>query len=485
VFDGECRRMTKLFRAVRAAGLEIAGRYRPELHDAALAELGWEAFGADELELVPPVVALTSGRRLRQRDQGALSELLCSSRAVHVVVLDEVGAPDVAAQLSRFHLDLGYLVIAHREAFALASAMAKPERLVGRLLRMARAHRPAVALYHLPVLEPAALRARVAQAALGGRACSDFCYDPDAGTSWADRFDLSGNPQPARLWPLHDVAYLKGEEELVLELPLTFADAVALEPAYAHHYRSIPPEDWDDSQLPLAEWLEQEDADAHDRSVPFLWQVDASGLLQRIVVTRELALASGDRMRSWRVLQELGGYDNAFAARAAAAARQQVQSAAAERERTHAEALSRARSDATRASMERLAAALVRPEGIGSILSGAVPAPAEPAVAAELAPAAETPTAQEPAAAAAPAVTEPYIDSALCTTCNECTKINGRLFEYNAEKQATIADASAGTFKQLVKAAELCPARCIHPGQPRSGDATATPQMIERAAKFN
>jgi ferredoxin len=350
---------------------------------------------------------------------------------------------------------------------------------------MARAHRPAVALYHLPVLEPAALRARVAQAALGGRACSDFCYDPDAGTSWADRFDLSGNPQPARLWPLHDVAYLKGEEELVLELPLTFADAVALEPAYAHHYRSIPPEDWDDSQLPLAEWLEQEDADAHDRSVPFLWQVDASGLLQRIVVTRELALASGDRMRSWRVLQELGGYDNAFAARAAAAARQQVQSAAAERERTHAEALSRARSDATRASMERLAAALVRPEGIGSILSGAVPAPAEPAVAAELAPAAETPTAQEPAAAAAPAVTEPYIDSALCTTCNECTKINGRLFEYNAEKQATIADASAGTFKQLVKAAELCPARCIHPGQPRSGDATATPQMIERAAKFN
>jgi ferredoxin len=90
----------------------------------------------------------------------------------------------------------------------------------------------------------------------------------------------------------------------------------------------------------------------------------------------------------------------------------------------------------------------------------------------------------EPAAAAA-AVTEPYIDSALCTTCNECTKINGQLFQYNAEKQAYIADASAGTFKQLVKAAELCPARCIHPGQPRSGDATATPQMIERAAKFN
>jgi ferredoxin len=486
LFDGVCRRMAELFRAVRAARLEVAGRYQPELHDAPLAQLDWEAFNAEELELVPPVVALTSGRRLRRCDQGALSELLRSSRAVHVVVLDEVGAADAAAQLSRFHLDLGYLVIAHREAFALASAMAKPERLVGRLLRMVSAHRPTVALYHLPALEPAALRSHMAQAALEGRACSDFCYDPDAGASWADRFDLSGNPQPARLWPLHEVPYLQGEVEQELELPLTFADAVALEPAYAHHYRPIPPEAWDESQVPLAEWLEQEDADTRDRSIPFLWMLDAAGLLQRVVVTRELALASGDRMRSWRVLQELGGYDNAFAARAAAAARQQVQTDAAELQRAHAEALAQARSDATRASMERLAAALVRPEGIGPILSGAAPAAAAPAVAAEPAPAAETPAAQEPAPAApAPAVTEPYIDSVLCTTCNECTKINGQLFQYNAEKQAYIADASAGTFKQLVKAAELCPARCIHPGQPRSGDTTATPKLIERAAKFN
>jgi ferredoxin len=58
---------------------------------------------------------------------------------------------------------------------------------------------------------------------------------------------------------------------------------------------------------------------------------------------------------------------------------------------------------------------------------------------------------------------EPYIDTPLCTTCNECTNLNPRLFEYNAEKQAFIADPSAGTLAELVKAAELCPARCIHP----------------------
>ena len=80
---------------------------------------------------------------------------------------------------------------------------------------------------------------------------------------------------------------------------------------------------------------------------------------------------------------------------------------------------------------------------------------------------------------------EPYITAPLCTTCNECTNINPRIFQYNANKQAFIADASAGTFAELVKAAELCPARCIHPGKPRSDDSTATPELVERASKFN
>jgi len=77
---------------------------------------------------------------------------------------------------------------------------------------------------------------------------------------------------------------------------------------------------------------------------------------------------------------------------------------------------------------------------------------------------------------------EAYIDSDLCTTCNECTNLNGRMFQYNADKQAFITDTNAGTFEELVKAAELCPAECIHPGAPRPDDATATPDMLARAA---
>jgi ferredoxin len=131
--------------------------------------------------------------------------------------------------------------------------------------------------------------------------------------------------------------------------------------------------------------------------------------------------------------------------------------------------------------MERLAAVLMSPDG----LAAAAPAAVRPVVAPPAAAAAEPAPVEEAPEEEALSFDEPYIDSALCTTCNECTELNGQLFRYNADKQAFIADLAAGTFAELVKASELCPVRCIHPGKPRSDDSTATPELIARAAAFN
>jgi ferredoxin len=406
-----------------------------------------------------------------------------------VIVQDEVGAPDEAEDPSAFHLDLGYLVVAHREAFAVGSTLARPDRLTEGLARMARAPRPGVALIHLPARDLASWHVLLAEAALRGRACPSFLYDPDAGPTWADRFDLQGNPEPERTWPVQRVAYLEGEERKDLEVAFTFADAVALEPAYLRHLRIIPRAGWDDeSQKPLAEYVEALDLEDRQPSIPYLWVVDENETLQRAVVTRELAMVCRDRLRGWRILQELGGYENSYARRAAAAAREQVLAEAAreraELEQAHGEALAQARGEGARESMERLAAVLMNP----AALSAAAPLAAAPAAPPALEPAKETaaaPAVEELPEEEALAFDEPYIVSPLCTTCNECTKINPRIFQYNANKQAFIADAAAGTFAELVKAAELCPARCIHPGKPRSGDATATPEVVGRASKFN
>jgi ferredoxin len=487
-FDGVAHSMAPLFRAVRLARLEVAKNYRPELHDEMLAGLDWEAFTTDELSLLPAVTVVTTGRRLRRRGQDSLSQLLRSSRPVHVIVRDDVAAADEAEDISLYHLDLGHLVMAHREAFALSSTLARPQLMVERLAHMFGEPRPGVILVPLPAHVSTHWRLLLAEAALWGRACPNFLYDPVAGLSWADRFDVAGNPQPESAWPVHPITYVEDDSEKTLEAAFTFADAVALQPAYVRHLRVIPRVAWDDDvQLPLADYIAQFDPEHGTRGIPFLWVIDDAGFLQRAVVSRELALACRDRLRGWRVLQELGGFENAYAERATAAAREAAKSDAAhersELEQTHGDAIANARRDGAREAMQRLATRLLNPDAavMPSVVAPAVPDAVAPSAAEIAAPE----VVAEEAAAEPVAIQDPYIDTVLCTSCNECTDINPRLFNYDGNKQAFIADAGAGSFAELVKAAKLCPAKCIHPGQPRGDDATATPKLIAQAAKFN
>jgi ferredoxin len=102
---------------------------------------------------------------------------------------------------------------------------------------------------------------------------------------------------------------------------------------------------------------------------------------------------------------------------------------------------------------------------------------------------AATPTAAAPVAAQA--VEEPernpdeaYIETARCSTCNECTQLNGKMFAYNENQQAYIADINAGTYAQLVEAAENCQVAVIHPGKPRNPDEPGLAELLKRAEAY-
>jgi pyruvate-ferredoxin/flavodoxin oxidoreductase len=111
----------------------------------------------------------------------------------------------------------------------------------------------------------------------------------------------------------------------------------------------------------------------------------------------------------------------------------------------------------------------------------AAPAPANTAATVAAAPAA----AKAAAVAEEFAGNEPYIDTIRCTSCDDCLKVNPKMFVYNADQQAYIGDAKAGTFKQLVIAAEGCPAECIHPGDPLNPKEKDLDKLIKRAEPFN
>ncbi len=59
------------------------------------------------------------------------------------------------------------------------------------------------------------------------------------------------------------------------------------------------------------------------------------------------------------------------------------------------------------------------------------------------------------------------------------------MFKYNDDKQAYIADPHAGTYQQLVLAAERCTATIIHPGTPLDPDEEDLEKWVKRAERFN
>jgi ferredoxin len=275
-----------------------------------------------------------------------------------------------------------------------------------------------------------------AAAAQESRAFPVFCYDAAAGANWATRFSLAGNRDSDDDWAQEPFEYADETMQRVAEpLRFTYADFALTDRRHAAHFASVPRARWHDAMLPVAEWLTLDDEDAGQR-VPFLWAVDAQDRLHRVLVDAKMMRATRACNLLWRRLQEHAGIHD-----------------------SHAERLlneERARQAATPV---------------------AAPA-ASPAT-----PAAPGPVVEE-AAAPAQSSDEAWIETIRCPSCNECQLINPRMFAYNDNKQAFIKDITAGSYRELVEAAESCQVAIIHPGKPRDPNEPGLAELLERAKPF-
>lgn len=492
LFDGLAEQLTRAARAARVARLEKTNDYLPELHEDAIRRLSWEGLEPAELTLIPLLVVYETAGRLTRRTLDAFHRLVRSARPVKVVLAEPETLVQEGPELGGILPDLGYLALGHREAAVFQCPLSQPDRLLEGLRRLVASPRTGIAVLSLPHPgEDRDLAWHRWVTAVHSRAFPVFHYDPTAGESWAARFSLEGNQESGRVWLRSewDCVNAAGDSVQMSEA-LTYAHVAVQNPKLRRHFCVIPPEAWDEEQVPLADYLElyRDDPPA---ALPFIWVLDGEGLLQRALVTRELANAARDRYRAWRLLQELAGVRSVYVDRAVAATEQAVTQRLGDAEEAR---LTQARRQGAEQAIDRILGRLVdmatgaEPWPIAStpapVIGGdSTPAAKAPVTAAE--PPVETPEPQPVEPETEGGAAEPFIDSFLCTTCNECTNLNPRMFKYNSEKQAYLADSTAGTYAQLVKAAEACPARCIHPGLPRPDDTTATPDLVERARKFN
>jgi ferredoxin len=501
LFDIEAAKLAKIIAAARIADLEIKGLYDPQIHDAWFANFNWEGFSQDEMLLLPAVVAVDAADRIGGEGMASFSRLLTSGRPIQILVRVQAhNNPGAAADedpFQRFRVELGYLGISHRQATITQSSAARYEHLLERFVSALDATRTSLHLISTgvqTVKSGAALDPWfVASAALEGRAHPFFHVNPEAGDEAADRMDFSGNPQPEMDWPLHGFRYKdESGETLDIELPFTFGDYALLVPRLRDHFGLVPVECESDDLIPLGEYLALMNGEVQ-KAVPFIWAINSLGVLRKLVVSRALVLACRDRRNYWRTLQEMAGVRNRYVELAVERAQEEAQAAArAAIDRAQAEAnaeIERVRVETAGEVLGRLAEGLV-----GMDLSAAAMAPVARSAAPAAAPAAVPAIAAVPTAAAEAAVEEeeeevsfndPYIDSFLCTSCNDCLVINPLMFVYNENNQAFIADANAGTYSQLVDAAEICPAKCIHPGQPLNPNEPDLEELKQRAAPFN
>lgn len=440
--------VVELVKAISIAELEAKGQYVEAEHDLVFEAFDARSLTAEDLARFPDYLVCIPPDRNDAPENANLLEMLSSGLPAKVLVqtsdlLEEasIGAGHFAfgvrsARLATAAMGLGGMFVLQSTSsnlFALRAQIGRGLACPGPALFSVFAGTSPAGGELAPYL--------VAAAAMQSRAFPAFSYDAAAGANWATRFSLENNPSADENWAIETLAYTDAALQRAAEpCTFSFADFVLCDARYAAHFALAPRERWHAAMLPVADWLALDETLAQ-RHVPYLLAVDPNDLLHRVIVDARLMQAARRCLLLWQRLQDHGGVHDGQAE--------------------------------GRPGPEQAASpAPVAPQAGAKAVQAGVTAPAAP------------PPAEVATEAPARSRDEAWIDTARCPSCNECQLINDRMFGYDERKQAYIKDLTAGTYRQLVEAAESCQVAIIHPGQPRDPNEPGLADLLVRAEPF-
>ena len=444
----------ELAKSIAVAELEVEGEYRETAHDVLFKDFGDGSLGQEELSHFPDYLICLSAGKLQAAETDRLMELLSAGLPAKILVqTDDLLEESTIARDGHFALgmrakQLASMAIGLNDVYVLQSSSSNLFQFRDRVLKGMSYAGPALfSVYSGASGETGSLPPYLlAAAAMESRAFPAYTYDPSAGPNWASRFHLEANSQVEADWPAQEFSYEDENHQRVrMQTGFTFVDFVACDRRHAGHFALVPRAKWNAKMIPVDDYLRREATAAQD-AVPFITLVDGDNVLQRAIVDDRLMRAALRCRESWHSLQELGGIHN-----------------------SHAERLLAKEKKAREDQVQQAAAAPALQAGPAAATAPAVAA-AAPA------------SAPEPEEKRSP--DEAYIETPRCTTCNECTQLNDKMFAYNENKQAYIVNPDAGTYAQLVEAAESCQVAIIHPGKPRNPAEPGLPDLLKRAEAF-
>ena len=450
-------KVLELAKAIAIAELEITGQYSEARHDDLFEHFGANGIDPQDLAQFPDYLVCINAAQMDAVEHAQLMEILSSGVPIKVLLqIDDIlqeSPPGEGSLTTGLHSrQIANMAIGLNEVYVLQTSSSNLLRFRDRMLRGLNYRGPAL----FSVFSGASAKASglppylMAAAAMESRAFPAFSYDPSAGPNWASRFFLDANSQVDLDWPVQAFTFEDEQHQRVSEqLAFTLVDFVAGDKRYAKHLARVPKAKWNGSMIPVDESLARERKGLPDK-VPSVLMVDADNVLQKVIIDERLLREARRCLDMWHKLQELGGIHNSHA-------------------ETMLEREKKAWEDQIRQEAQTQAAATPAP-----VLASAQPAAAGTGAALS------TPVEAEPERSP----DEAYIETARCSTCNECTTLNDKMFAYDANKQAYIKDVNAGTYAQLVEAAESCQVSIIHPGKPRNPKEAGLEELIKRAQAF-
>ncbi|BCK88415.1 hypothetical protein MIZ01_2219 [Sideroxyarcus emersonii] len=465
VFEGHMAKMVEGFKTVRMAEQELAGGYDPAASDDFFARFNWEQLSAEEWQLCPPVVALGGDGAMFDIGFQNLSRALMAGKPIKVLIVDTQvysntggqactsGFISQVADMSPYgaskhgkterRKEISIIGMAHRTSFVAQGSLANATHLLESFIDGINSRRPA--LFNVYAVCPpehgVGDNSAVAQSkmAVESRAFPLFRYNPDLGVTFSECATLEGNPALDADWPSYNLHYEDEQgDKKTMVLPMTFADFALSEGRFAKQFKKAPPETWNDDMVLLGDFLKLPE-DEREGKFPFIWSVDKKNRLMRVLTSVEMVRACEERQQFWRQLKDV--------TRTGAAVQVDEEAIA-----------SRVRQEL----IQKLSA------GLGISSSDAV----QPVAAAAVTGAADG---YEPA----------WVDTPECTACDECININPKVFGYNEAKKIVVLNPKAGSYLDLVKAAEKCTAGVIHPGTPWNMNEANLDKLKQRAAKYN
>ena len=443
-------KMTELAKAMAMAKLETDGEYSEARHDAFFAGFGDNGLDAEDIAAFPDYLICLNAKDFRAAETDLILRAFAAGMPVKLVVQtddlleqspirdDYLIAGLRGTQLANSAIGLGSSYVFQASGSNLFQLREQVMRGLG--------YRGSALFSIYSGANGGSLPPYLAAAAAAeSRVFPAFTYDPSAGADWASRFSIAANNQADLDWPVLRLDYEDAGQQLASEtIAFTLVDFAACDPRCAKYFARVSRANWTADLLPVDDFLKREPKDLSEKA-PCLLMVDRDNRLQKVIVNDTLIQEARRCIEAWRSLQELGGIHNSHAAKLV------------EQER--------------KAKTEQARPAAV-PEMVQAGVTAAAPAPATAAAPATVEAAAEKPS------------DDPYIETARCTTCNECTQINDKVFAYDSNKQAIIANPDAGTYRQLVEAAENCQVSIIHPGKPRNPNEPGLDELINRAQPF-